>query len=357
MLGAIFGDIVGSIYEFNNIKTTRFELLDKRSTFTDDSILTIAVADWLLMGVLNKDRLIFIIKQYVKEYPNPMGGYGSRFQQWAFSNDKEPYNSWGNGSAMRVAAVGWAFDTLEETENIAKLTAEITHNHPEGIKGAQATAAAIYMARTCSTKLEIKEYIENKFGYNLSRTCDEIRPAYRFNESCAGTVPEAIIAFLDSSDFETAIRLAVSLGGDSDTLTCITGGIAEAFYGIPEWMVGKALAYLPCDMKAIVEKFQETFGYGRIDYSMYIYFKGLEKYPNKKAEFFGFYEKSFENTYKGSAEDKAEKFRDYIGELLYEQCSDFCHFGELGVDKDKCYEEYYREYKEPDYKLEKYERD
>jgi len=271
MLGAIFGDIVGSIYEFNNIKSTQFELLGKRSTFTDDSILTIAVADCLLMGVLNKERLIFIIKQYVKEYPNPLGGYGSRFQQWAFSNEKEPYNSWGNGSAMRVAAVGWAFNTLEETENIAKLTAEITHNHPEGIKGAQATAAAIYMARTCSAKLEIKEYIENKYGYNLSRTCDEIRPDYSFNESCAGTVPEAIIAFLDSSDFETAIRLAVSLGGDSDTLTCITGGIAEAFYGmtnsIPETTISEynlinfeeeTINRLPEKLKKVVSEFYQT---------------------------------------------------------------------------------------------------
>ena len=271
MLVAIFGDIVGSIFEFNNIKSTQFELIGKRSTFTDDSILTIAVADWLLMGVLNKERLIFIIKQYVKEYPNPLGGYGSRFQQWAFSSDNEPYKSWGNGSAMRVAAVGWAFDTLEETENIAKLTAEITHNHPEGIKGAQATAAAIYMARTCSTKLEIKEYIENNYGYNLSRTCDEIRPDYSFNESCAGTVPEAIIAFLDSSDFESAIRLAVSLGGDSDTLTCITGGIAEAFYGmsnsIPETTISEynliyfeeeTINRLPENLKKVVAEFYQT---------------------------------------------------------------------------------------------------
>ena len=232
MLGAVFGDIVGSIYEFNNIKSTQFELLGDKSTFTDDSILTIAVADWLLEGALSKERLIFTLKQYVRKYPNPMGGYGSRFQQWALSDENEPYNSWGNGSAMRVSAVGWAFDTLEDTENIAKLTAEITHNHPEGIKGAQATAAAIYMARTCSTKQEIKDYIQSKYGYDLSRTCDEIRPTYRFNESCVGTVPEAIIAFLDSSDFESAIRLAVSLGGDTDTLTCISGGIAEAFYGM-----------------------------------------------------------------------------------------------------------------------------
>jgi len=271
MLGAIFGDIVGSIYEFNNIKTTQFELLGKRSTFTDDSILTIAVADWLLERALSKERLIFTIKQYVRKYPNPMGGYGSRFQQWAFSNENEPYNSWGNGSAMRVAAVGWTFDTLEKTEEIAKLTAEITHNHPEGIKGAQATAAAIFMARTLSTKQEIKEYIEKNFGYNLSRNCDEIRPTYRFNESCVGTVPEAIIAFLDSSDFESAIRLAVSLGGDTDTLTCITGGIAEAFYGmsnsIPETTISEynliyfeeeTINRLPDSLKKIVSEFYQT---------------------------------------------------------------------------------------------------
>lgn len=271
MLGAILGDIVGSIYEFNNINTTQFELFGKRSTFTDDSILTIAVADWLLMGALTKERLIYTIRKYVKEYPSPMGGYGSRFQQWVFSDEQTPYKSWGNGSAMRVSAVGWAFDSLEETENIAKLTAEITHNHYEGIKGAQATAAAIYMARTCSTKLEIKEYIENKFGYNLSRTCDEIRPNYSFNESCAGTVPEAIIAFLDSSDFESAIRLAVSLGGDSDTLTCITGGIAEAFYGmtnsIPETTISEyklinfeedTMNRLPENLKKVVSEFYQT---------------------------------------------------------------------------------------------------
>ena len=270
MLGAVFGDIVGSIYEFNNIKSTQFELLGDKSTFTDDSILTIAVADWLLEGALSKERLIFTLKQYVRKYPNPMGGYGSRFQQWALSDENEPYNSWGNGSAMRVSAVGWAFDSLEETENIAKLSAEITHNHPEGIKGAQATAAAIYMARTCSTKQEIKDYIQSKYGYDLSRTCDEIRPTYRFNESCVGTVPEAIIAFLDSSDFESAIRLAVSLGGDTDTLTCISGGIAEAFYGmklsLPETTGSpdsnfnfsvKALDKLPTDLSHIVNEFYE----------------------------------------------------------------------------------------------------
>ncbi len=232
MLGAIFGDFVGSKYEFNNIKTTDFELIADDMTITDDSILTIAVAEWLLLGSLSKDRLIYIIKNYVERYPHPMGGYGVSFSKWAKSDDSEPYNSWGNGSAMRVAAVGWAFDTLERTEKVAALTAEITHNHPEGIKGAQAVAAAIFMARNGSTKRTIKRYITDKYGYDLTRTCDEIRPTYSFNESCAGTVPEAIIAFLDSEDFESAIRLAISLGGDSDTLAAITGGIAEAFYGM-----------------------------------------------------------------------------------------------------------------------------
>lgn len=271
MLGSIFGDIVGSIYEFNNIKTTQFELLSKNSTFTDDSILTIAIADWLLQDSLDKGRLIYTIKKYVDKYPNPMGSYGLRFKQWASSSDNEPYNSWGNGSAMRVSPVGWAFDTLEKTEEAAKITAEITHNHPEGIKGAQATASAIFLARNCSTKQEIKEYIENKYSYNLSRTCDEIRPTYSFNESCAGTVPEAIIAFLDSSDFESAIRLAVSLGGDTDTLTCITSGIAEAFYGmhysLPEKTLSEhihlnfwdeAIKKLPADLSEVVIEFYKN---------------------------------------------------------------------------------------------------
>jgi len=271
MLGSIFGDIAGSVYEFNNIKTTDFDLLSEGTAFTDDSILSIAVADWLMEGNLVKDRLTFTIKQYARKYSHPMGGYGGRFSQWVTSDNNEPYNSWGNGSAMRVSAVGWAFNSLEETEKIAKLTAEITHNHPEGIKGAQATAAAIYLARTCTTKKEIKSYIEKKYGYDLSRTCDEIRPTYRFNESCQQTVPEAIIAFLDADDFESAIRLAISLGGDSDTLACITGGIAEAFYGMemnlptssdssfsPMNFSELALNKLPIELRQKVEEFYVT---------------------------------------------------------------------------------------------------
>jgi ADP-ribosylglycohydrolase len=272
MLGAIFGDIAGSIYEFNNIKTTKFDLLSRGTNYTDDSVLTVAVAEWLLSDVLNKERLAFTIYQYVRKYPHPMGSYGNRFLQWVNGDISKPYNSWGNGSAMRVSPVGWAFDSLEKTVEVAKLTAEITHNHPEGIKGAQATAAAIFLARTMATKKEIKSHIETTYGYNLSRTCDEIRPYYGFNESCQGTVPEAIIAFLDSVDFESAIRLAISLGGDSDTLACITGGIAEAFYGmnysIPKSLKTnnnhihfreEAMKKLPEDLSKVVEEFFETY--------------------------------------------------------------------------------------------------
>ena len=230
MTGAIAGDIIGSVYEFDNIKTTDFPLFTNDSDYTDDTIMTVAVADWLLNG----GDLAKVMQRYGREYPYPTGGYGGRFSGWLREKDPQPYNSWGNGSAMRVSAVGWMFDSLEKTLEVAKETAVVTHNHPEGIKGAQATAAAIYLARTGKSKQDIKQYIETTFSYDLGRTCDEIRPFYRFNESCQGTVPEAIIAFLDSSDFENAIRLAVSLGGDSDTLACITGGIAEAFYGIPE---------------------------------------------------------------------------------------------------------------------------
>lgn len=230
MTGAIAGDIIGSVYEFDNIKTTDFPLFTNESDYTDDTIMTVAVADWLLNG----GDLAKVMQRYGREYPYPTGGYGGRFSGWLREKDPLPYNSWGNGSAMRVSAVGWMFDSLEKTLEVAKETAVVTHNHPEGIKGAQATAAAIYLARTGKSKQDIKQYIETTFSYDLGRTCDEIRPFYRFNESCQGTVPEAIIAFLDSSDFENAICLAVSLGGDSDTLACITGGIAEAFYGIPE---------------------------------------------------------------------------------------------------------------------------
>lgn len=250
MLGAMIGDSVGSVYEFNNIKTTDFPLFSARCNYTDDSVMTFAVAQWLLNDQnLSQKGLEKHMVSVANNYTCPMGGYGDGFYRWLFtSNERRPYNSWGNGSAMRVSSVGWFFSSLEETERVAKISAEITHNHPEGIKGAQATAAAIYLARTGKGKAEIKEHIENKYKYNLDRTCNEIRPSYQFNESCQGTVPEAIIAFLESTDFESAIRLGVSLGGDSDTLCCITGAIAEAFYKeIPQFIVNEMVKLLPTD--------------------------------------------------------------------------------------------------------------
>ncbi|NEN74856.1 ADP-ribosylglycohydrolase [Pelistega sp. NLN82] len=243
MLGAIIGDVVGSRFEFNNYKATDFELITPNCRFTDDTVCTIAVADWIQQGC--QDNLAEIMRYWCHHYP--YAGYGGMFLQWLNpAIEPQPYNSWGNGSAMRVSPVGWAFNTLEETLDYAKRSAEITHNHPEGIKGAQATAAAIFLARTTKDKGKIKTYIEQTFGYNLSQTCDDIRPTYVFNESCQDTVPQAIVAFLESDDFEHAIRLAVSLGGDSDTLAAITGSIAEAYYQqIPEEIEDKIRAMLP----------------------------------------------------------------------------------------------------------------
>ena len=259
MLGAIIGDTVGSVYEFHNIKTTNFPLFDPRCNYTDDSVMTMAVADWLLTDPQHgMDTLETSFLNFAQKYPCPMGGYGPGFYRWLFEPEtfeegkRHPYNSFGNGAAMRCSTNGWMFDTLEETERVAGLSAAITHNHPEGIKGAQSTAAAIFMARNGKSKEEIKDYISKKYGYNLNRTCDEIRPIYDWDSSCQGTVPEAMVAFLDSTDFESAIRLAVSLGGDSDTLACITGGIAEAFYKtIPESIALKIWELIPEDFKAI----------------------------------------------------------------------------------------------------------
>ena len=256
MLGSIIGDTAGSVYEFNNIKTMDFPFFSEKSDYTDDSIMTMAVADWLLKDPTHgMDTLEASLISFAKKYPCPMGGYGGMFFRWLFRSDgkREPYNSWGNGAAMRASANGWMFDTLEETERVAGLSAAITHNHPEGIKGAQATAAAIFMARNGKSKEEIRAYIAEKYDYNLNRTCDEIRPVYDWDASCQGTVPEAMVAFFDSTDFESSIRLAVSLGGDSDTLACITGGIAEAFYKeIPDDIALKIWKLLPDDFKVIL---------------------------------------------------------------------------------------------------------
>ena len=256
MLGAIIGDTAGSVYEFNNIKTTNFPFFSQQSNYTDDSIMTMAVAEWLLNDPNHgMDTLETTFVNFARKYPCPMGGYGGGFFRWLFNshNKRAPYNSWGNGAAMRCSANGWMFDTLEETERVAGLSAAITHNHPEGIKGAQSTAAAIFMARNGSSKEEIRNYISTKYDYNLNRTCDQIRPVYRWESSCQGTVPEAMVAFLDSTDFESAIRLAVSLGGDSDTLACITGGIAEAYYkAIPDDIALAIWQLLPDEFKTIL---------------------------------------------------------------------------------------------------------
>lgn len=269
MLGAIIGDTIGSVYEFHNIKTTHFPLFDPRSNYTDDSVMTMAVADWLLTDPQHgMDTLETSFLNFAQKYPCPMSGYGPGFYRWLFEPEtfvegkRHPYNSFGNGAAMRCSANGWMFDTLEETERVAGLSAAITHNHPEGIKGAQSTAAAIFMARNGKSKEEIRDYISTKYGYNLNRTCDEIRPVYDWDSSCQGTVPEAMVAFLDSTDFESAIRLAVSLGGDSDTLACITGGIAEAFYkNIPDSIALKIWELIPEDFKAIFRAMETQTSY------------------------------------------------------------------------------------------------
>jgi ADP-ribosylglycohydrolase len=269
MLGAIIGDTVGSVYEFNNIKTTIFPLFDPRCNYTDDSVMTMAVADWLLTDPQHgMDTLETSFLNFAQKYPCPMGGYGPGFYRWLFEPEtfvegkSHPYNSFGNGAAMRCSANGWMFDTLEETERVAGLSAAITHNHPEGIKGAQSTAAAIFMARNGKSKEEIRNYISTKYGYNLNRTCEEIRPVYDWDSSCQGTVPEAMVAFLDSTDFESALRLAVSLGGDSDTLACITGGIAEAYYkNIPDSIALKIWELIPEDFKAIFRAMETQTSY------------------------------------------------------------------------------------------------
>ncbi len=255
MLGAIVGDMVGSIYEHRNHRSVEFPFFGAGCTYTDDTILTVALADAIMQG----GDYIDFLKSYARKYPSPMGGYGTRFSGWAFSNDRKPYNSLGNGSAMRTSPVGFAFQSLETVLAAAEKYSAVTHNHPEGIKGAQATAASIFLARQGKSKQEIRAYISEQFGYNLERTCDQIRRVYQYNELCSETVPEAIIAFLDSNDFEHAIRLAISLGGDSDTLACITGGIAEAYYGIPRWIEEEALGKLDNFLRKITLEFREKY--------------------------------------------------------------------------------------------------
>lgn len=253
MIGAIAGDIIGSIYEWKRIKTKQFDLFTPECFFTDDTVLTVALAD----SILTKKDYASLMKAYYRRYPG--AGYGGLFHCWAQAQDSQPYNSWGNGAAMRISSVGFAFDTLEEVLLRANEYTAVTHNHAEGVKGAQATAAAIFLGRTGSPKEDIKRYIATTFRYDLSRTVNEIRPSYQFNESCQQTVPEAILCFLESTDFEDSIRNAISLGGDSDTLACITGGIAQAYYGVPASIAGQALSFLDEDLKGVTTRFMNSY--------------------------------------------------------------------------------------------------
>ncbi len=254
LLGALAGDIIGSVYEFSGQKEYEFPLFRKSSKITDDSVLTIAVAD----AIINKRSYLECIREYALAYPNC--GYGGYFREWMYSNDPQPYNSFGNGSAMRVSAVGWAYETIEDVLREAERSAAVTHNHPEGIKGAQAIALSIFLARKGESKEKIKQEVVSRLGYNLDETIDEIRPDYKFDETCQKTVPPAIIAFLESEDFEDAIRKAISLGGDADTLAAITGSIAEAYYGgVPEEIAIEVKHRTPQELWDIVEQFSEQF--------------------------------------------------------------------------------------------------
>ena len=256
MLGAIVGDIVGSTYEFNNIKTTDFELFNTGSRFTDDTVMTLAVAEWLLTDSAHTpEGLVTCMQRLGRQYPR--AGYGGQFSKWIKSCTPQPYGSWGNGSGMRVSPIGIYAHDLDEALSLAKLSAEVSHNHPEGIKGAQAIAACMFICRTGGAKNDIKTYVEEHFGYNLDRSLASIRPSYTFDVSCQGSVPEAIIAFLEASTFEEAIRLAVSIGGDSDTIACMTGAIASCLYRIPMDITGKCDDVLTDELRDIKNRFMQ----------------------------------------------------------------------------------------------------
>lgn len=272
MIGSIIGDIVGSIYEFNNIKTKKFEFFGKYVEYTDDSILTFATADAILAGNLHYAADYYA--KYAEKYPSPTGGYGISFKNWVIQKTRTGYApaycSCGNGAAMRVGPVGWAFETKDEVMNAAKASAEGTHNHPEGIKGAQATAMCIFLARKGASKDEIQHHMEKEFGYQFLLTVAELQARYSWNGVdgkgnggiCQDSVPQAIQCALQATDFEDAVRNAISIGGDSDTIGCITGSIAEALYGIPSPMHQKAMSYLPDEFRKILIDFEAKYGSG-----------------------------------------------------------------------------------------------
>jgi len=256
MIGAIIGDVVGSRFEFNNHLSTDFQLFAKDCSFTDDTVCTVAVADALLKGISFGQSL----RHWCLKYPTPKGGYGGSFAAWLHSTNPMPYNSFGNGSAMRASPCAWFYNDRERILDKARQSAECTHDHPEGIRGAMCVADCIYHARFGSQKHEIKELAIREYGYNLDMTCDSIRKTNTFNETCQVTVPQAIVAFLESTDFESAIRLAVSIGGDSDTIAAITGSIAEAFYGVPEHFKSAVLDYLPDEFIKVLSNFDNNKG-------------------------------------------------------------------------------------------------
>jgi len=257
MLGAVVGDITGSVYEFHNMRSWdywKFDLFTPWTRFTDDTVMTLAVAKWLLEDKEHtKQCLIKIMQELGRSYPD--AGYGCNFAAWLEDNNPQPYNSWGNGAGMRVSPVGLYAKTLKEALDLAAITASVSHNHPEGVKGAQAIAASVFLCKEGKSKQEIKEYVENTFGYNLNRTIEKIRPKYRFDVSCQGSVPEAIIAFLEGNSFEEVIRLAISLGGDSDTIACMAGAIAACCYEIPDEIAEKCNRILTDDLRTIIDDF------------------------------------------------------------------------------------------------------
>ncbi|MBE6665129.1 MAG: ADP-ribosylglycohydrolase [Ruminococcaceae bacterium] len=261
MIGAIFGDIVGSRYEFRNTKTKNFELFAKGCHFTDDSVMTLAVAKALLQYDKTQDLKVFqdILITSMHTYGNayPYAGYGGNFSWWLIKKSRLPYQSFGNGSAMRVSPIGWYANSLEEVLSLAKVSAEVTHNHPDGIKGAVVTAGSVYLAKTGASKEKIKKFIESYYPLNF--TLDEIRPSYTFDVSCSGSVPQAMQAFLESDSFEDTVRNAVSIGGDSDTIAAIAGSVAEAFYGMSEEQKATALSYLTEELKETVWEFDQKY--------------------------------------------------------------------------------------------------
>ncbi|MDP4143087.1 MAG: ADP-ribosylglycohydrolase family protein [Bacillota bacterium] len=268
MFGAIAGDVIGSTYEWHNVKNIEFELFSRESRFTDDTVMTIAVAEAILNkrkfknpfkdNAHSKEAYAYALKAYGKRHPN--AGYGNMFNEWLSAKSIKPYNSFGNGSAMRVSPVGFAFNSIEEVLKEAKRSAMVTHNHKQGIRGAQSIAGAVYFARIGKDKSFIKNFIQHNFKYNLEFTLDEIREGYAFDSSCQGSVPQAIVAFLESEDYEDAIRKAISIGGDSDTIACMTGGIAQAYYRkIPKIIVDQVMLRLDSGFKEVIRQFNSKY--------------------------------------------------------------------------------------------------